>query len=146
MLIVRIGCRHFKRWVAPTLKEICNRKRRLPPQPEPKRSTFIEWNREAELYAFNQRLNEKFDMEKLNQAFVHKSYILQELKKQEEMGIKDPKLDIQDNRELIEKGKKITSEIVTEYLHMALPDLPESGFTYVCNVLNINFYNTMLPA
>ncbi|XP_029044771.1 39S ribosomal protein L44, mitochondrial [Osmia bicornis bicornis] len=122
------SCRHFKRWVAPTLKEICKRKEQLPPQPEPKRSTFIEWNREAELYAFNQRLKEKFDMEKLNQAFIHKSYILQELKKQKEMGITDPKLDIQDNRELIEKGKEITSEIVTIYLNMALPDLPESGF------------------
>lgn len=121
------GCRYIKRWVAPTKVEITRRKKALPKQPEPKRNTFIEWNRDAEIYAFNKRLNELFDMEKLNQAFIHKSYILEELKKQEKMGIKDPELDIQDNEEFIKNGKEITSEVIKKHLKTELSNLPESG-------------------
>ncbi|CAK9796183.1 39S ribosomal protein L44, mitochondrial [Anthophora plagiata] len=121
------GCRYIKRWVAPTQKEITRRKKRLQPQPEPKRSTFVEWNRNAEMYAFNQRLSEKFDTEKLNQAFIHKSYITEEIKRQEEIGIKEPKLDIEHNEEFIEKGRKITSEAIKKYLSQNLPHLPEDG-------------------
>ncbi|XP_003485752.1 39S ribosomal protein L44, mitochondrial [Bombus impatiens] len=120
-------CRYIQRWVAPTQFEITRRKRRLPPQPEPKRSNFIEWNRNIEIYAFNQRLSEKFDIEKLNQAFIHKSYILDELKKQENMGIEDPKLDVQHNEEYIKKGREITSAVVKKYLNKSLPRLPEIG-------------------
>lgn len=121
------GCRYIKRWVAPTQKEITRRKKALQPQPEPKRNTFTDWNRNAEIYAFNQRLSEKFDTEKLNQAFIHKSYITEEIKKQEEIGIKDPKLDIEHNEEFIEKGRKITSETIKKYLSQNLPHLPEDG-------------------
>ncbi|KAK1117755.1 hypothetical protein K0M31_015696 [Melipona bicolor] len=123
------GYRYIKRWVSPTQKEITRRKKRLPPQPEPKRSNFIEWNRSAEIYAFNTRLSEKFDTEKLDQAFTHKSYILDELKKQQEMGIEEPKLDISHNEEYIEKGREITSEVVKKYLNRSLPRLPEVGIT-----------------
>lgn len=121
------GCRYIKRWVAPTQIELNRRKKMLKNETEPKRSTFIEWNRDAEIFAFNERLKEKFDIEKLNQAFVHKSYILDELKKQEEMGIAEPKLEIQDNEEFIKKGKEITSEFIKTHLKEELPDLPESG-------------------
>ncbi|XP_012146096.1 mitochondrial ribosomal protein L44 [Megachile rotundata] len=121
------GYRHIKRWVAPTKKELSRRKRLLKDETVPKRNTFIEWNRDAEIFAFNERLKEKFNIEKLNQAFVHKSYILEELKKQEEMGISDPKLDIQDNEEFIKKGKEITSEFIKTHLGEELPNLPELG-------------------
>ena len=107
----------------------------MPPQPEPKRSNFIEWNRNAEIYAFNTRLSEKFDTEKLDQAFTHKSYILDELKKQQEMGIEEPKLDISHNEEYIEEGREITSEVVKKYLNRSLPHLPEVGITYVKIIL-----------
>lgn len=131
VLISNIVCRYIHRWVAPTQVEITRRKKRLPPQPEPKRSNFIEWNRNAEIYAFNQRLSEKFDIEKLNQAFIHKSYILDELKKQQNIGIEDPKLDVQHNEEYITKGREITSAVVKKYLNKSLPCLPEIGIMYV---------------
>ncbi|KOX71635.1 39S ribosomal protein L44, mitochondrial [Melipona quadrifasciata] len=111
------GYRYIKRWVSPTQKEITRRKKRLPPQPEPKRKVQ------------NTRLSEKFDREKLDQAFTHKSYILDELKKQQEMGIEEPKLDISHNEEYIEKGREITSEVVKKYLNRSLPRLPEVGIT-----------------
>ncbi|XP_076245010.1 mitochondrial ribosomal protein L44 [Calliopsis andreniformis] len=120
------GHRYYKRWVAPTYRAITSRKKKLGPQPEPKRNSFIDWSREAELYAFNYRLSENFLTEKLNQAFIHKSYIFEEEKKQKEIGIEDPKLDIEHNQNLIDKGSEITSKAVYNYLRSSLPHAPES--------------------
>ncbi|XP_054016767.1 39S ribosomal protein L44, mitochondrial [Hylaeus anthracinus] len=120
-------CRYIHRWVSATYKDLTRRKRRLPPQPEPIRSNFIEWNRDSEIYAFNQRLSEKFETEKLNKAFIHKSYIFEEEKKQKEIGIEEPKLDIEHNEDLIEKGRNITSEVAFKYLSKSLPHAPESA-------------------
>lgn len=111
--------------------EITRRKRRLGPQPEPKRSTFLEWNRSAEIYAFNVRLSENFDTEKLEQAFTHRSYVIREEQRQKEMGIEDPVFTVQDNTELIRKGEKLTSEIVQNYLSQILPQASEDVIVYV---------------
>lgn len=111
--------------------EITRRKKKLGPQLESKRSTFLEWNRSAELFAFNKRLSEKFNDEKLEQAFTHRSYIFQEEKKQKDMGIEEPQLDIQDNTDLILKGEKLTSEIIYSYLTQVLPHTPEEIIMYV---------------
>lgn len=67
----------------------------------------------------------------MNQAFIHKSYILEEIKKQKEMGIKEPLFDVQNNEEFIKKGKEITSAIIKKYLNQNLPSLPENGIMYV---------------
>ncbi|CAL7949330.1 unnamed protein product [Xylocopa violacea] len=123
------GSRFIKRWVAPTQMAISKRKKKLPPQPSYKRSSFIEWNRNTEIYAFNQRLSEKFDTEKLNQAFIHKSYVVEEIKKQKQMGIEEPALDIEHNEEFIKKGREITSNVVKKYLSKHLPHIPEVGIT-----------------
>lgn len=119
------GQRWIKRWVSATQAKITALKKQLPRQPEPKRNTFLEWNRSAEIFAFNKRLSENFDIEKLEQAFIHRSYIVQEEEKQKAMGIEDPKLNILDNQDLIMKGEKLTSEIVQNYLTQVLPDAPE---------------------
>ncbi|XP_071637730.1 large ribosomal subunit protein mL44 [Temnothorax longispinosus] len=119
------GQRSIKRWVAATQVEITRRKRKLDPQPEPKRNTFLDWNRSAEIYAFNKRLSENFDTEKLEQAFTHKSYLIREQHRQKEMGIEDPVLAVQDNAELIRDGEKLTSEIVQNYLVQVLPHASE---------------------
>ncbi|XP_012532865.2 39S ribosomal protein L44, mitochondrial [Monomorium pharaonis] len=119
------GQRFIKRFVAPTQKEITKRKRKLGEQPEPKRSTFLDWNRSAEVYAFNERLSESFDTEKLEQAFTHRSYIIQEEMRQKDMGIEDPVLTVQDNTEFVRKGDKLISEIVQNYLGQSLPQAPE---------------------
>ncbi|KYM98302.1 PREDICTED: 39S ribosomal protein L44, mitochondrial [Cyphomyrmex costatus] len=119
------GQRYIKRWVAPTQKKLTRLKKALGEQPEPKRSTFLDWNRPAEIYAFNVRLSESFDTEKLEQAFTHRSYLIEEEQKQKEMGIENPVLAIQDNTELIRKGEKLTSEIVQAYLVQVLPQASE---------------------
>lgn len=116
--------------MAPTRIEITKRKRRFP-QPEPKRSTFLDWNRSAEIYAFNKRLSENFDTEKLEQAFTHRSYIIKEEQRQKEMGLEDYKLDLEDNTNLVMKGDKLTSEIVQSYLAQALPHAYEDVIMYV---------------
>ncbi|KAL6257168.1 hypothetical protein P5V15_012099 [Pogonomyrmex californicus] len=120
------GQRNIKRWVAPTQVEITKRKKILGPQPEPKRNTFLDWNRSAEIYAFNVRLSEKFDTEKLEQAFTHRSYIIQEEQRMKEMGIEDSVLNIHDNTELVRKGEKLTAEIVQNYLMQVLPHASEN--------------------
>ncbi|EZA49689.1 hypothetical protein DMN91_012762 [Ooceraea biroi] len=119
------GQRSVKRWVSAVEKDIAKRKRRLPRPPVPKRSTFLDWNRSGEIFAFNTRLSESFDTEKLERAFTHRSYIFQEEQRQKEMGIEDPNLNIQDNQELIMRGEKLTSEIVLKYLTQVLPQAPE---------------------
>ncbi|KAG5346245.1 RM44 protein, partial [Acromyrmex charruanus] len=119
------GQRYIKRWIAPTQKEITKLKKMLGEQPEPKRNTFLEWNRSAEIYAFNKRLSESFNMEKLEQAFTNRSYFIQEEQRQKEMGIENPVLAIQDNTELVMKGEKLTSEIVQAYLVQVLPQASE---------------------
>ncbi|XP_032689482.1 39S ribosomal protein L44, mitochondrial [Odontomachus brunneus] len=119
------GQRHIKRWVSPTMKELTSRKKqafkKLGYVPIPKRDTFLEWNRSAEIFAFNKRLSEDFDIEKLEQAFTHRSYIFKEEQKQKEMGIENPILDIKDNSTFIRKGEKLVSKIVQNYLTEALP-------------------------
>jgi len=119
------GHRYWQRWISPTQRELTRLKRKQGPQPELKRSTFLEWNRSAEIYAFNVRLSESFDTEKLEQAFTHRSYLIQEEQKQKEMGIENPILAVQDNIELVRKGEKLTSEIVQNYLAEVLPHVPE---------------------
>lgn len=117
--------------MAPTQKILTKLKKSLGEQPEPKRNTFLEWNRSAEIYAFNERLSESFNTEKLEQAFTHKSYLIQEEQRQKEMEIETPVLAIQDNAELIRKGEKLTSEIVQTYLVQVLPEASEDIIMYV---------------
>ncbi|XP_011871457.1 PREDICTED: 39S ribosomal protein L44, mitochondrial [Vollenhovia emeryi] len=119
------GQRCIKRWVAPTQIAITSRKRKLGPQPPQKRNAFLEWNRFAEIFAFNRRLSESFDMEKLDQAFTHKSYLIREGQRQKEMGIETPIFALEDNTELIKKGDDLTSTIVTISLAQLLPRAPE---------------------
>lgn len=121
--------------MAPTLIELTRRKReaikkRSGQELIPKRNTFLDWNRSAEIYAFNKRLSEDFNIEKLEQAFTHKSYIVKEEQKQKEMGITDSKLDMKDNSTLIMNGEKLVSESVQNYLTEALPFASEDVIMY----------------
>lgn len=67
-------------------------------------------------------MSENFNIEKLEQAFTHRSYVAQEEQKQREIGIDEPKLDIKDNTDFILKGEKLTSIVVQGYLTQALPN------------------------
>lgn len=119
--------RHFKRYFAPTQKIITSRKRRLGPQPIPKRNSFIEWNQNAEIYAFNERLHEKFDLELLNRAFVFESYVKSEMEKQKATDENIIAPDTKHNTDLYTKGSALTSKVVYNYLSKSLPRVPDNG-------------------
>ncbi|XP_011312845.1 39S ribosomal protein L44, mitochondrial [Fopius arisanus] len=120
-----VGRRGIKRWVSPVLKEITRRKRKQTPQPVEARRAFLEWNREAEIWAFNQRLKENFDIDILTRALTHRSYVIKEEMERKKVGIDDMSFTIEDNKELIETGRNLTSKIVEIYLSLALPKAPE---------------------
>ncbi|XP_071448856.1 large ribosomal subunit protein mL44 [Hetaerina americana] len=130
--------RTFKRWVAPTLVEMKRRKQKMGPQPIPRRSSFLEWNYAAELYAFGKRLNEDFEDNLLKQALTHKSYLEEEIKRQKEVGIEDVQLTLKDNSELIEEGEKFMTSYIKGYLRIMLPRFPEEGICAVHDYLMTN--------
>lgn len=72
------------RWVAPTFREINRRRKQIGPEPEQPRSSYLEWNYEAEIFAFGNRLGEKFDRNLLVKALTQREYAnLQEIKAQQ---------------------------------------------------------------
>ncbi|XP_044763073.1 39S ribosomal protein L44, mitochondrial [Coccinella septempunctata] len=101
----RIGERQIKRWVAPTLRELKRRKDKLGEEKPSPRSSFLEWNYEAEVYAFGKRLGENFDRELLKRALIHRSYANVK---------KDEGQEIEHNSELIEQGSQIINEFLRE--------------------------------
>lgn len=84
-------------------------------------------NYNAELYAFNKRLQEEFDGDALREALTHASYIHKERQRQQELGVSDPALTMADNRQLAAKGERLIADYCTTYLRAALPLLPEEG-------------------
>ena len=116
--------RNIKRYVRPVLVELTKRKKTQENPIDNPRNKWVEWNRNAELYAFNARLSEKFNSDLLEQAFTHRSYILKEEEEQKNLGIENPQLDITDNREMIDEGKEIASLMIENYLYQVLPLAP----------------------
>lgn len=119
--------REIHRWVAPALREIRKRRKQLGPQPEPRRSDFIDWNYDAEIYAFGIRLKENFSPTLLQQAFVDRSYIVQEEMKQRDLGIEEPVLQLTDNTKLVKKGEELLTEYIVTFLNLSLPKYPREG-------------------
>lgn len=115
------------RWVGPTLREIRSRKKKVGRVPEQPRAEFLEWNYDAEIYAFGVRLNEKFTQKLLQQAFVDRSYIVQEEMKQRAVGIEEPVLQLTDNSNLVQKGDELMTEYIITYLNLSLPKFPREG-------------------
>lgn len=128
------GKRYIKRHVSRTFLEIGKRKKKLGPQPEPVRSSFLEWNYNAEVFAFNQRLKESFDIDLLLRALTHRSYVIQQEMKERQVGIENPQIDVEDNRSFIETGRVLTSKVVENYLGKALPRAPEECILYVIDL------------
>lgn len=119
--------RHVKRWVAPTLRELRRRREKLGPEEPQPRSQFIDWNHQAELYAFGKRLNEEFNLSSLKSALTNRSYIIKEENKHRELGVEEPQLNLTDNIKLAEKGSSLVSEYVDAFLKYSLPKVPEEG-------------------
>lgn len=99
----------------------------LGPDPLPNRKTFIEWNNSAELYAFGQRLHEHFEDSLLQQAFTHRSYIVQEELRQQQHGIETPITNLKDNQPLIATGESLLTEHTNLFLLAHYPRLPAAG-------------------
>jgi len=127
--------RNIKRWVAPTLKDIKNRKTKMgPPQPV-NRAGFIEWNLNSELFAFSKRLHEDFNPQLLQEAFTLRSYIIQEEQKQQEVGIENPVTNLKDNSELANIGADLLSTYVEMFISSQIPRLPRAGIQSVRDYL-----------
>lgn len=128
--------RSVARWVQPVLRKMKHRARKYGiPEEWKQRSSFIEWNYRAEIYAFAQRLHEQFDRNLLEQAFVDRSYIIQLEMRQREVQIEEPVVEMKDNQELISRGDAILQEYITAFLRVHLPKLPEKGITAIRNYL-----------
>ncbi|XP_037040319.1 39S ribosomal protein L44, mitochondrial-like [Bradysia coprophila] len=127
--------RNIARWVAPTLKEIRKRKNKMAPSPPVKRSGFIDWNWNAELFAFSKRLHEDFNPEFLQEAFTVRSYIIQEEQKQQAVGIENPVTNLKDNLALASSGTDILSAYAEMFISSQLPKLPINGVRAVRDYL-----------
>jgi large subunit ribosomal protein L44 len=112
--------RNIKRWVAPTLKQLKKRRDEIGPEPEQPRSTFLEWNYEAEVFAFGKRLGEEFDRKTLKQALTHRSYVTVEENKAKEKGVEFE--NPASNQDLIKEGDSIISQYLKEKLRKSHPD------------------------
>ncbi|KAF4527134.1 hypothetical protein B566_EDAN007232 [Ephemera danica] len=128
--------RTAKRWLAPTLKEFERRKAKLP-QPLPnKRSTFLEWNYDAELFAFSNRLGETFESVLLRQALTSEDYLKQQREEQAKLGIEDSSpIEDRHNTTLAKEGRQLMSRYITGYLRHILNKLPEDGIEAIHSFL-----------
>lgn len=97
------------------------------PEPPVIRSTFTDWNWNSELFAFSKRLHEEFNPQLLQEAFTHRSYIIQQEKKQEELGIENPVTNLKDNSELARNGDGLLSTYVDMFISSQLTRLPRVG-------------------
>lgn len=128
--------RGVKRWVSPTMRELKKRREMLGPDPLPNRKLFMEWNYNAELYAFAQRLGEPaLDPTTLQCAFTHRSYIVEQEQRQRELGIDAPVTNLHDNRELIAEGERLLDTHISIFLSVHLPRFPAAGIAAIANHL-----------
>nr|XP_027237860.1 39S ribosomal protein L44, mitochondrial-like [Penaeus vannamei] len=126
------------RWVAPYRKELLKRQKKMERMGithQLKRSEYIEWNYDAEVYAFGKRLGEQFDNNILREALTDSSYISQERVRQQELGVPEPALTMTSNNELATAGSHIIADYSIKYLRSALPLFPEEGIRSLVDYL-----------
>lgn len=108
MLAETLESRSTKRWVSPTLKALYRRRKEIGPDLLEPRSSFLEWNFDAEVYAFGKRLGEEFEEDVLKRALTHRSYCN---KVRDERGEEN---SLTDNVEFIEEGEQFIKSYVRE--------------------------------
>ncbi|EFA05348.1 large ribosomal subunit protein mL44 [Tribolium castaneum] len=106
--------RNIKRWVAPVLKQLKRRMDQVGPEAPTPRSSYLEWNYEAEIFAFGKRLREEFDRKVLKQALTHRSYVTREEDKAKEKGLEFETIEC--NHQLIKQGGALISQCVRNEL------------------------------
>lgn len=145
-LIPVIGCQAnvsvvhkcgYRKHVPEVLKEMKARRRKAGPEPLRHRSVWIDWNYDCELYAFANRLGEKWNDATLRVAFTEQSYLEQEEKRRQEVGISSEQTTVAltANTQLSDIGKDHCSKYLASYLARTLPDAPEECIESVCNYL-----------
>ena len=118
--------------MAPTLNELYTRRLKVGPEPPQPRSTFLEWNYEAEVFAFGKRLGEDFDKNILKQALTHRSFVIAEEEKAKQKGVQLEELA--SNRSLIKEGDKIVSDFLKEEFKEHPDDVAEALHDYLTSV------------
>lgn len=121
----------------PYLCELYQRRLRAGPDKERHRSEWSNWNYNAEIYSFGQRLGEEFNEDTLRTVFINRSYIEKEEARRKELGVADDiiPLSLVDNQELAEEGKKIASRYVKAFLRFSYPYFFEEGISAVHDFL-----------
>ncbi|KAF0291836.1 39S ribosomal protein L44, mitochondrial [Amphibalanus amphitrite] len=121
--------------VRPTLSAIAARKKKQKPAPPEPRSSYIEWNYPAELFAFSARLGESVDEPLLRRALTERSHMLQSQAERRRLGLPENEADSASNTELAERGSDIMTSYISGWLRSALPLLPEEGVQSVTSYL-----------
>ena len=130
--------RGMRRWNEKILRLMYWRKRQFDAVPAPieKRSSFLDWNYESELYAFANRLKEsELSLTSLQRLFTHRSYISEEEAKRSELQLQNVPFEIVDNSELIVNGRQFMEQFIPNYLRYFLHDAPEECIKSVTGYL-----------
>ncbi|XP_013379725.1 39S ribosomal protein L44, mitochondrial [Lingula anatina] len=130
------GIHSRKRHIKPLLLQLYNRRIKEGPVPEEPRSSWLNWNFDAELYAFGKRLGEEFTDSTLKKAFTHRSFVEKEQSKiQDSFEGDEGLLDFQSNEDLISSGMTLISDYIKAYLRHHYPSFPEEGISAVHDYL-----------
>ncbi|CAG5136119.1 unnamed protein product [Candidula unifasciata] len=119
------------------LKEIFIKRENLGPEKERRRSEWMNWNYDSEIYCFGKRLGEDFNDATIRQAFVHPSFVDAEKRKRAELGIdvESVPLLLQDNTELAKAGSALMSNYVKVYLRNTFPYMFEECISAIHDYL-----------
>lgn len=107
------------------------RRDKVGPSPLEHRSTYLEWNYDAEIFAFGKRLGEEFNENILRKALTHRSYA-------KNLEDKDGTL-IEDNADLIDAGNYIITTYLKNEFRKKYPDV-------LVNVLHDHLTTTKMLA
>lgn len=129
--------RHYDLYRMRFLKEMYQKRLDVGPEKPRRRSEWINWNYDSEIYAFGQRLGEDFNESTLRQAFISRSYVEGERRKRAELGIDMDAvpLQLEDNAELAEEGFALMSSYLKVYLRNFYPYMFEEGISAVHDYL-----------
>lgn len=120
-----------------------------PPPPKP-RSQKPNWDYHAEVQAFQNRLNENFNLEVLKRAFVNPCYLKAESERRQGLGLDSEltALTLKDNIALSAKGEAITKEFIADWCKASFPSLPIDGaqsvVDHLTGVSTVNYVATNL--
>uniref|UniRef100_A0A224Z1T3 Large ribosomal subunit protein mL44 n=1 Tax=Rhipicephalus zambeziensis TaxID=60191 RepID=A0A224Z1T3_9ACAR len=119
----------YKRSVPPMRVEMKARRKLAGPEPLRHRSVRLEWNYDAEIYAFARRLGETWSDSTLRVAFVQASYLEREKQQREELGMQSQNADtgLTPNTDLSAAGYDLCKSYVQKCIVATFPKLPEDG-------------------